>query len=83
MLPDETLAEWDTFIEEQLGDSDHRLKVAAHRLADAGWSKHEAANLLSFAYNAGYDEGYTKGYTIGSEDGYDEGRADAELEATS
>ena len=79
MLPDETLAEWDTFIEEQFADPDYRLKVAARKLADAGWGKQEAVNLLSFAYNAGYDEGYT----TGNEDGYDEGRADAELEATS
>jgi hypothetical protein len=79
VLPDEVLAEWDAYIEEQFGDPDYRLKVAGHRLADAGWSKFEAVNLLAFAYNAGYDEGYT----TGSEDGYDEGRADAELEATS
>jgi hypothetical protein len=78
VLPDEVLAEWDTYIEQQFGDPDHRLKAAGRRLADAGWSKREAVNLLYLAYRAGYDEGYT----TGNEDGYDEGRADAELESS-
>jgi len=62
MLPELTREILATKVAQYFGSDDGRLRAAALRLQDDGYSDTDILNILAAAYQAGYDDGFDEGY---------------------